>query len=324
MTKAKIGTDIKYAAELLESAEMVAIPTETVYGLAASGIDPTAVAKIFKAKKRPLSNPLILHFSDFESLKGFIKNIPKKAEKLAQKFWPGAMTLLLDKSKQIPDIVNSGQSRIAVRIPDHPITLKLLKRLDFPLAAPSANLYGRVSPTKSSHVYKQLSGRIPYILDGGDCYTGIESTIIGFDGDAVIVYRLGGISIEQIEECLGIRVKIHHHKIVDDKPIASGMVSYHYAPQTPIYSINDIKLFSITKKSGFIGFNEMIPELPAENQFLLSPDANLEEASRNLYHALHYMDEKKFERLFICHFPSIELGKSLNDRINKAIAKYRK
>ena len=207
----KIGTDLHYASQLLERAELVAIPTETVYGLAANGLDPVAVAKIFEAKKRPLSNPLILHFSDFESMKGYIKNMPKQAEKLAQKFWPGALTLLLDKSEQIPDIVNSGQSRIAVRIPDHSLTLKLLRRLEFPLAAPSANLYGRVSPTQSTHVKKQLSGRIPYILEGGDCNTGIESTIIGFEGDDLIIYRLGGISIEDIEACLGIKVKIHDH-----------------------------------------------------------------------------------------------------------------
>jgi len=320
----KIGKDFHYAAQLLEKGELVAIPTETVYGLAANGFDPIAVAKIFEAKKRPLSNPLILHFSDFESIRGHIKNIPKQAEKLAQKFWPGAMTLLLDVTNHIPDIVNSGQSRIAVRIPNHDLTLNLLRRLKFPLAAPSANLYGRVSPTQAEHVKQQLAGRIPYILDGGDCNTGIESTIIGFEGDNVVIYRLGGISIEDIEACLAIKVKIHDHKGMDKKPEASGMVKYHYAPQTPIHSIDDIILFPEIEKSGFIGFNELISQLPAENQFLLSPNKDLEEASQNLYRALHYMDDKKFERLFICQFPSIDLGKSINDRINKAIEKYKK
>ena len=324
MLDTKIGSDIEYSAQLLERAELVAIPTETVYGLAANGLNPLAVAKIFKAKKRPLSNPLILHFSDFKSMEGYIQNIPKIAEKLAEKFWPGAMTLLLDKSSLIPDIVNSGQSRIAVRIPNHPVTLKLLRRLEFPLAAPSANLYGRISPTKSSHVNKQLSGRIPYILEGGDCNTGIESTIIGFEDDAVIAYRLGGISIEEIESCLGMKVKIHDHESVNKKPEASGMVNHHYAPQTPIHSFDDLALFPETKKSGFIVFNQIHPQFPSENQYLLSPNQDLEEASKNLYNALYYMDDKKFDRLFICHFPSSGLGKSLNDRINKAIAKFKK
>ena len=324
MFETKIGTDSHYAAQLLEKGELVAIPTETVYGLAANGIDRKAIAKIFEAKKRPLSNPLILHFSDFESMRGYIKNIPKQAEKLAQKFWPGAMTLLLDATNHIPDIVNSGQSRIAVRIPNHDLTLNLLRRLKFPLAAPSANLYGRVSPTKSIHVYKQLSGCIPYILEGGDCSTGIESTIIGFEDEKVIVYRLGGISIEEIESCLGIKVEIHDHKSISDKPEASGMVSYHYAPQTPIHSIDDVSLFPEIKISGFIGFNKIIPQLPAENQFLLSPNKDLNEASKNLYSALHYMDDQKFKRLFICHFPLTGLGKSLNDRVSKAIVKYKK
>ena len=322
--KTRIGNNINEAIELLKNSELVAIPTETVYGLAANGLDEKAISKIFKAKKRPLSNPLILHFKDLDSLSNFVTELPLPAEKLAKQFWPGPLTLLLDKADHIPAILNSGKKKIAVRIPDHPIIKKLLERIDFPIAAPSANLYGRISPTQAIHVSNQLDGVIAYILDGGPCSKGLESTIVGFDDGNTIIYRLGAITTEEIEACIDHKALVHDHKSLEDGPIASGMVKYHYAPQTPLYNINDIPKASLNKNYGYIGYHEIINGVPAENQFLLSKEKDLGIASSNLYHALHYMDKKGFDGIFICQFPSKGLGKSMNDRIQKAIAKFKK
>jgi L-threonylcarbamoyladenylate synthase len=320
----KTGHNIRKAADLLNQGQLVAIPTETVYGLAANGLNEEAISKIFKVKKRPLSNPLILHFKDVDSITQYVTNIPAEAKKIADAFWPGPLTLLLDKTAKIPNSINSGKQKIAVRIPNHPDTLQLLRLLDFPLAAPSANLYGRVSPTKAAHVSKQLAGSIPYILDGGMSSKGIESTILGFENGKTILYRFGAITTEEIEHCIGNKVTIYDHNLISDQPITSGMVKYHYAPQTPIYDVQDISKNGTNTNSGYIGFNKTIDDIPNENQFLLSPESNLDIASKNLYHALHFMDEQQFDAIFICNFPQTGLGRSMNDRINKAIAKYRK
>jgi len=320
--KTKTGTNINEAISLLERGEIVAIPTETVYGLAGNGTDEKAIQKIYKAKKRPLSNPLILHFSNLENLSNYVKKLPEHAKILAEQFWPGPLTLLLDKSDAIPDLVNSGNRRVAVRIPKHEMTLKLLSKIDFPLAAPSANLYGRISPTKVEHVLNQLNQIIPYVLNGGDCNNGIESTIVGFDENSPMIYRLGAITVEQIESCLGQKVNIHNHIIQNSGPDASGMVKFHYAPRTPMYNIEQISTKEDTSNFGYIGFDTLNFLIPAENQFLLSEDGDLRIASKNLYHAMHHMDQKHFEKIFICDFPNEELGRSMNDRIKKAIAKF--
>lgn len=322
--RTKTGHNIQEAAELLNQGQLVAIPTETVYGLAANGLDDAAISKIFKVKKRPISNPLILHFKDLNSITPFVTDIPAEAKKIAKAFWPGPLTLLLDKTEKIPNSLNSGKQKIAVRIPNHPDTLQLLNMLDFPLAAPSANLYGRISPTKAIHVANQLSGSIPYILDGGMSSKGIESTILGFKDGRTILYRLGAITTEEIEDCIGKKVVIYDHDLILDQPITSGMVKYHYAPQTPIYDVADLSKNETNINVGYIGFNKTIDAIPNENQFLLSPESDLNIASKNLYHALHFMDEQKFKAIYICNFPQTGLGRSMNDRINKATAKYKK
>ncbi len=321
--KTETGTDIEWAAQLLQSSELVAIPTETVYGLAANGLDEEAVKKIFTVKKRPLSNPLILHFKDIESMVEFTGELSPSAHRLAQHFWPGPMTLLLDRREQIPGIVNAGKKRVAVRIPMHPLLLKLLKSVHFPIAAPSANLYGRVSPTKAEHVAKEFDGSIPYILNGGPSSKGIESTIVGFENDKVVVYRLGAIPVEDIESCIGKEVEIQIHKEDSASPVASGMVEFHYAPQTPIYPIEKLNEALDTKNCGYIGFHEIHPSFATENQFLLSPEENLGEVSRNLYDAMHFMDSRSFDHIYICQFPDRGLGKSINDRIKRAVAKFK-
>jgi len=176
-----IGTEFKKAIELLKNGELVAIPTETVYGLAANGTNERAIIKIYEAKGRPKTNPLILHFPNSEAILPYVLDFPEELKKLADVFWPGPLTLLLKKSELVPDIITAGQDRVAVRVPAHSVTLELLNNLSFPLAAPSANSYGKISPTKTEHVFNQLNGKIPYILEGGQCNKGLESTIVGME-----------------------------------------------------------------------------------------------------------------------------------------------
>lgn len=318
--KTQIGTDLKIAIEYLQSGELVAIPTETVYGLAANGTNELAIQKIFEAKGRPKSNPLILHFSNSEAISPYIQDFPKELEKLAELFWPGPLTLLLNKSELVPELITAGNNRVAVRVPAHSVTLELLKNLPFPLAAPSANPYGKISPTKAEHVFNQLSGKIPYILDGGACDKGLESTIVGVENEKLIIYRLGSISIEEIENVLGYKPTIHI--LSNDAPLTSGMVKHHYAPTTPLFFIDPISEMDKSKSSGFIFFqNDFIG---VSNKIILSEIGNLDEAARNLYNAMHIMDSKGFENIYIERFPETELGRTINDRLKRATAKFEK
>ncbi len=318
--KTKIGIDINLAYELLVRGEVVAIPTETVYGLASNGLNEDAIKKIFEAKNRPLTNPLILHFSDIESIEPYVIDIPEELKNLTNQFWPGPLTILLKKNKLVPEIITAGQDRVAVRIPSHSTTLELLKKLNFPLAAPSANPYGMISPTRVEHVFNQLSGKIPYILDGGECNNGLESTIVGMENNEVIIYRLGSISVEQIEEVIVKNVNLKTHS--ETLPVTSGMVKHHYAPSTPLFYIDEHLKNSESSNDGFIFFKEDF--LGVNEKLILSPSGLLEEAAQKLYDALHLMDQKKFNRIFIEKFPEFGLGRSINDRLNRATAKFEK
>lgn len=199
MIETKIGKDVELAKKILKSGRLVAIPTETVYGLAANALDQNAVSRIFEAKNRPTFDPLIIHVGGLEEFTKYTKNISKEILEIAIKFCPGPLTFLIEKQSIIPDLVTSGLPKVAIRIPNHPLSLSLLKTIDFPLAAPSANPFGYVSPTNAFHVYDQLQNKVDYILDGGQCEVGLESTIIGFEKHKLVVYRKGGLSIESIK-----------------------------------------------------------------------------------------------------------------------------
>ncbi len=322
MIQTEIGKDLKKAKLLLDASEIIAIPTETVYGLAANGMNSEAIAKIYTAKQRPISNPLILHYRDASAAFQDVINIPKDAKILARRFWPGPLTMLLRKRSNIPNAVTSGKSHVAIRVPNHELCLSLLNKLDYPLAAPSANLYGRISPTSVAHVHEQLNSRIPYILDGGLCEKGIESTIIGFENNHVIIYRLGSISIEAIETC--IEKKVHLKNKIDNNhvPRTSGMVKHHYAPNTAMFSLAQKNKETNLSDCGFIGFDTLHPDFPNENQFLLSEYGNIDAAAKELYRSFHVMDAKRFKSIYIEFMPDIGIGKAINDRINRAIQKY--
>ena len=244
-----ITDKLSIASECLKAGELVAVPTETVYGLAANGIDPIAIRKIFEAKERPLNNPLILHFANEEQILPFIVDFPPILKELSKIFWPGPLTLLLPKSARVDYAITGDRSHLAVRIPSHPLLLELLRSLPFPLAAPSANLYGTISPTSAAHVYNQLNGRIPIILDGGPCEKGIESTIIGLENNRVHVYRLGGISMEELSLHLEELPLINNK--ATDHGITSGMVKHNYAPKTPLFFYKEGQR-DLSEQSGYI------------------------------------------------------------------------
>jgi L-threonylcarbamoyladenylate synthase len=313
---ASIGTDIQYAKALLEQGDVVAIPTETVYGLAGNALNVAAVARIFDVKNRPQFDPLIVHVPDLNAAGNYIQNIPDAARQLADYFWPGPLTLLLQKKDIIPDLVTSGLGTVGIRCPDHPLTRQLLKELPFPLAAPSANPFGYVSPTTPQHVNEQLGDKIQYILDGGACRVGIESTIIGFENDIPTVYRMGGLSLEQIERITGpVQVQAHS----SSNPKAPGQLKSHYAPGKKVVLgvIEELLQQYPAHTSGLLTFHN---DFNSPFQFILSPSGNLDEAAQNLFTALRAFDKMPIDYILAELVPETGLGRAINDRLRRAAA----
>jgi L-threonylcarbamoyladenylate synthase len=319
---AEIGKDIAKAKAFLEKGELVGIPTETVYGLAGNALNPDAVAKIFATKNRPEFDPLIIHTSSIERVLEFVVEIPEVLRLLGEKFWPGPLTLLLPKKDIIPDLVTSGLDLVAVRIPDHPLTKELLKVLDFPLAAPSANPFGYISPTQASHVNDQLGEKIPYILDGGPCEVGLESTIVGVENNGVVVYRLGGLDVKEIEAVVG-KVKVMTHS--SSNPKTPGMLKSHYAPTKPFILgelknlIKEYQLKGIT--FAVLSFKDNFRTLPSGQQIQLSPTADISEAAKNLFASLRTLDTMDVSVILSELLPDDGLGRAVNDRLKRAAAK---
>lgn len=312
---ATIGTDIEQAMQLLTHDELVAIPTETVYGLAGNALSPAAVARIFSVKNRPQFDPLIVHVPGLEHVNNYVLEIPDAAKKLADKFWPGPLTLLLKKKPVIPELVTAGLDTVGIRCPDHPFTRQLLQQLPFPLAAPSANPFGYVSPTKPEHVNEQLGDKIPYILDGGACAVGIESTIVGFENDTPVVYRLGGLSVEAIEQTIGPVTRMTHST---SNPKAPGQLKSHYAPQKKILlgSIEAL-LQTYGDRAGVLSFQK---DYQRNHQIILSPSGKPEEAAQHLFEALRAFDKMDVDLVLAELLPEEGLGRAINDRLRRAAA----
>ena len=307
--------EINKAAELLNQGEVVAIPTETVYGLAANAFDENAVKKVFEIKKRPLFNPLIVHIKSIDYLEKIAKDIPPIALELAKHFWPGSLTLVLPKKDIIPDIVTANKKTVAVRVPSHPITLQLLNRLHYPLAAPSANPFGYISPTKAFHVEKQLGNKISFILDGGSCEKGIESTIIGFENHKPILYRVGAITKEEIENYIG-KIEIKNNAAV--APEAPGMLNKHYSPKTRFIVTDNIKLEIKKYKNNNVGFLTHSDTDLKKNVIQITNNGDLDEAAKNLYDAMHQLDSLQYDLIIAEKFIEYGIGISLNDRLYRA------
>jgi L-threonylcarbamoyladenylate synthase len=313
-----ISKDISKAVELLKQEEVVAIPTETVYGLAGNIYSEKAIKAIFETKQRPFFNPLIVHIASPSYLDNIVVNVPHKAKLLSETFWPGPITLVLKKRDTIPDLITAGKDTVAVRVPNHPITLELLSQLEFPLAAPSANPFSSISPTSAEHVNTYFKDKIKMVLDGGPCTSGIESTIIGFENDEPIVYRLGSTSIEAIEDVVG-KVEVKNKKEI--APDAPGMLERHYAPKTKTILTDNIEE-SLTqykgKDIGVISFKSVIKADEIIIQMALSESGDLVEAASKLYDALHQLDKMQLDVIIAEKFPDYGLGKSINDRLNRA------
>lgn len=311
-----IGKDINKAKHLLEQGELVGIPTETVYGLAANALNADAVIKIFTTKQRPSFDPLIVHVSDVSQVEKYVTALPDEAVRLATHFWPGPLTLVLPKKDVIPDIVTSGLSAVGIRCPRHPLTQSLLYQLDFPLAAPSANPFGYVSPTTAQHVEDQLGDKIAYTLDGGPCDVGIESTIIGFE-ERPVVYRLGGLTLEKITAVIG-PVKTQAHS--SSNPKAPGQLESHYAPMKRVIlgDIEELLQQYPAHCSSILSFQR---DFNSPYQVILSPSGRLEEAAKNLFAALRTLDAMPMDVILAERVPDHGLGKAINDRLARASSK---
>jgi L-threonylcarbamoyladenylate synthase len=309
----EIGTDLDKARSLLLLNDVVGIPTETVYGLAGNAFSEDAALRIFEVKQRPKFDPLIVHTNSIERIGEFVTHIPEMAQKLLEQFAPGPITLLLPKKQLLPDLVTSGLTNVAVRIPKHPLTLELLASLPFPLSAPSANPFGYISPTSAKHVAEQLGKEVKYILDGGPSKVGVESTIVGFEDGKPIIYRLGGLSVEDIEYVTG-KAEI---RTSSSSPSAPGMLMSHYAPrkQLLIGHIPDLLEINKGKNIGILSFSE---EYKANIFYCLSPKKDLNEASKNLFNYMRLLDESNIDLIIAEFVPYQGLGRAINDRLKRA------
>ena len=301
--------NIKKAKNLLNMSECVAIPTETVYGLAGNAYSNKACKKIFNLKKRPKNNPLIVHYYDYKDLK-IDCNFNKNFLKLYKKFCPGPITFILDlkNNSKISKLVTNQKRTLAVRFPKHPVTRNLLKVLKFPLAAPSANLSKRVSAVCASDVKEDFGKKIKYILEGGKSSIGLESTIIDIRKNPKIL-RLGGLDISAIQSVLNQKIKIQNNPLIISAP---GQSKLHYSPGIPIRlnvkKIKNKEAYVLIKKKG----------LTKSNYYFLSKNGNLKEAAKNLYSTLRKIKKDKFESIAVSKIPSKGLGKTINDRLIRA------
>jgi L-threonylcarbamoyladenylate synthase len=300
------ATETEAASEILKNGGIVAIPTETVYGLAANTFDEMAVSKIFVAKGRPQDNPLIVHVSKIKDLERLVAKIPEKAVKLTKKFWPGPLTIILKKTNLIPEIVTAGSENVAVRMPSHSCALEIIKKSGVSLAAPSANSSGKPSPTCARHVLEDLAGKIDAVIDGGKCSVGIESTVIDLTCEPSVILRAGPISAEQIFEIIG-EVKIDRAVLEclekNERALCPGTKYKHYAPKTELFIFADNEFYidfvnsKIDSKSAAFCFDEDLPfiKIPAIS---FGSYKNPAEQARLLFSALRKLDSLKAERAY--------------------------
>jgi L-threonylcarbamoyladenylate synthase len=292
-----------------------------VYGLAANALNEQAVSKVFAAKKRPLYNPLIVHIKDISEVEKYAAEVPALAYELFETFAPGPLTIILPKKDIVPDITTAGKQDVALRIPNHPLSLALLEILDYPLAAPSANPFGYISPTSSDHVYKQLKGKIPYILDGGSCKSGLESTVIAFRENKAYLHRLGALGIDELKKIIP---NISFETKDDNAPVSPGMLKQHYSPNTILVqskNIDQLILEQRDRKIGIISFQKNYP-IDADKLVILSLSGDLNEAASRLYAALHYMDALDIDLILVEFMPEEGIGVAMNDRLERAASKF--
>ncbi len=320
--------DLSQAVSILKKGELLGIPTETVYGLAANALDASAVEKIFQVKARPSDNPLILHVAHCDWMLRYSQNIPEMVWDLADKFWPGPLTFVLDAKEQIPMTVTAGLPTVGLRCPNHPLTLALIQEADIPLAAPSGNLSGKPSPTTAKAMFEDMAGKIPAILDGGACSVGVESTILAF-GETPYLLRAGGISVEEIESVIGKKVLLgkngFHDKLEknDQPPLAPGMKYRHYAPKAPVTAVlgeNSSQWIAqyIQKEEGVICFQEYQSLFDGYPHQVIGKEKDFTTQAKQIFSALRYFDQTNVTHIWAQCPEEKGLGLAVANRLQKA------
>jgi L-threonylcarbamoyladenylate synthase len=320
------ASEIDRAAAILREGGLVAFPTETVYGLGASCLDVRALARVFEVKGRPRFDPLIVHVPDAASARALVESFPDRAERLAEQFWPGPLTLVLRKRPIVPDLATAGLPTVGVRVPAHPVALELLKRAAIPIAAPSANPFGAVSPTCALHVREQLGERIDFVLDGGPCPVGIESTVVAVSESGWSPLRPGGTTIEEIASLIG-PAKNQPSAATESSSFprpSPGMLARHYAPRTPLVvfdpgaQIESLDLRGTAARAGLICLRP--PGEPGQFAAVeaLSHSGDLREAAARFFAALRRLDAAGLDLIVAEPFPEEGLGLALNDRLRRA------
>ncbi|MEG8947656.1 L-threonylcarbamoyladenylate synthase [Rosettibacter firmus] len=321
MSIIKANSDsIAQAAEIIKKGGLVAFPTETVYGLGADGLNPIAVAKIFEVKKRPSFNPLILHISQKDWIKKLTIYDDERIDLLIEKFWPGPLTLVLQKTDLVPDIVTSGNPTVAIRMPNHKVALELIEKSETPIAAPSANRFGHLSPTLAEHVKKSLGDKVDLILDGGKSNIGVESTIVQFSEGNFYLLRPGGLSKEEIEKIIDTQLSL---KINTTNPESPGQLPYHYSPSVPLLFLNEKNLKKNSdRKIGVLFFKEKNIDFNFASIKILSPSGDIKEAAANLFKYLHEFESENLDLILVEPIKEEGLGLAIMDRLKKASKKY--
>jgi L-threonylcarbamoyladenylate synthase len=315
--------EIQAAAALLRAGQTVAFPTETVYGLGADASNPIAVRKIFEIKGRPNYHPLIVHIAAASQLPVWAQNIPDAAWRLAEAFWPGPLTLILQRSSQVPNEVTGGQDTVGLRVPDHPVATALLRAFGGGIAAPSANRFGQVSPTTAQHVHDKLGSKVGMILDGGPCRIGVESTIVSLTHGQTVLLRPGGLPVEAIEGTLNKKILLAQPAA--SKVRVSGMLDSHYAPATPIEIHRADELWHRARQLAKLGYKVAILNLSNENQYVDSGGTTsfqmpllADEYGRKLYATLHNIDHASFDRILAEAPPATQEWVAIIDRMRRA------
>ena len=311
---------IRQAAEIIKRGGIVAFPTETVYGLGADAFNPLAVARIFEVKRRPYFDPLIVHVASPSNVEELAKEIPSNVKKLIERFWPGPLTMVLLRKENIPDIVSAGLPTVAIRMPNHPMALALIIECRCPIAAPSANPFGYLSPTTADHVREQLGGQVDLILDGGPCPVGVESTILSFLEEKPRLLRPGGVPLEEIESIMG-KVEISP---IEEKPSAPGMLLRHYAPRTPIvldWDKKDLHFYE-DKKIGLLVLQKPKNNVQFHSVEVLSKKGDLREAAANLFSAIRRLDALNLDLIVAEPITEVGLGRAIMDRLRRATSKW--
>ncbi len=307
---------IRQAAEIIRRGGIGVFPTETVYGLGADAFNPLAVARIFEVKRRPYFDPLIVHVASHDDLEKLVLEVPSNARSLMDRFWPGPLTVVLLKKEEVPDIVTAGLPTVAVRMPKHPMALGLIERAGTPIAAPSANPFGYLSPTTAHHVEERMKAQIDFILDGGPCEVGLESTILSFSEAKPRLLRPGGVPLEEIESAIGPLEAERN----EGTPSAPGMLPRHYAPRTPIFiGKSERTVVSCKeKKIGLLAFRATEKVQCFHHIEVLSKEGDLREAAANLFAAIRRLDALNLDRIVAEPIPEVGLGRAIMDRLRRA------